>query len=164
MMSDDVGRLYFAQGTLVSTLWGEVDGEVGLVALQVPSEVDAGRHARVGMTELVGDADDGYPGLVQQAGELFQVASAIGEDETVAVLGECGEDVRGDLPGALLISSQGPVDVRHPARAGRVGAAVVAVRSRVNVQHRDGPAGITDQKGTSPATMMRCMKRRIPSG
>jgi hypothetical protein len=42
------------------------------------------------------------PGLAQQVGELFQMAGPVGEDQAVAVLAECGEDVRGDLPGALL--------------------------------------------------------------
>jgi hypothetical protein len=31
-----------------------------------------------------------------------QMAGLVGEDQAVAVLAECGEDVRGDLPGALL--------------------------------------------------------------
>jgi hypothetical protein len=31
-----------------------------------------------------------------------QTAGPVGEDQAVAVLAECGEDVRGDLPGALL--------------------------------------------------------------
>jgi hypothetical protein len=61
--------------------------------------------------------------------------------QAVAVPGERGKDVRGDLPGALFVSGQVPLDVRHPARAGRIGTTVVAVRSRLNVQHRGGPAG-----------------------
>jgi hypothetical protein len=81
------------------------------------------------------------PGLAQQAGELFQMAGPVGEDQAVAVLAECGEGVCDDLPCALLISDQVSADGRHTARAGRVGVAVVPVRSRVNVQHRGGPAG-----------------------
>ena len=85
------------------------------------------------------------PGLAQQAGELFQMAGPVGEDQAVAVLTERGEDVRDDLPGALLISGQVPVDGRHAAGTGRVGVAVVPVRSRVNVQHRGGSAGARER-------------------
>ena len=69
------------------------------------------------------------------------MAGPVGQDQVVAVLAECGEDVRDYLPGALLIIGQVPVDGRHAARAGRVGVAVVPVRSRVNVQHGGGTAG-----------------------
>jgi hypothetical protein len=37
-----------------------------------------------------------------QIGELFQMAGPVGENQAVAVLAEYGENVRGDLPGALL--------------------------------------------------------------
>ena len=69
------------------------------------------------------------------------MAGPVGQDQAVAVLAECGEDVRYDLPGALLISGQVPVDGCHAAGAGRVCVAVVPVRSRVNVHHRRRPAG-----------------------
>jgi hypothetical protein len=81
------------------------------------------------------------PGIPQQVGEPFQVAGPVGEDQAVAILAKCGEDVRDDLPGALLIGGQVPVDGRHATRTGRVGIAVVLVRGRVDVQHGDGPAG-----------------------
>ena len=45
------------------------------------------------------------------------MAGPVGQDQAVAVLAQCREDVRGDLPGALLISGQVPVDGRHAARA-----------------------------------------------
>jgi len=46
------------------------------------------------------------PGLAQQVGEPFQMAGPVGEDQAVAILAECGEDVCGDLPCALLIRDQ----------------------------------------------------------
>jgi hypothetical protein len=61
------------------------------------------------------------PGLAQQAGELFQMAGPVGEDQAVAVLAERGEDVRDDLPGALLVGGQVPADGRLPP--GRDGSA-----------------------------------------
>jgi hypothetical protein len=80
----------------------------------MPSRAALGAHPAAEYDRVV-------PGLAQQAGELFQVAGPVGEDQAVAVLAECGEDVRDDLPGALLISGQVPVDGRHAARAGGVG-------------------------------------------
>ncbi len=81
------------------------------------------------------------PGLAQPTGEPFQLAGPIGEDQAVAVLAKCGKDVQDDLPGALLIGGQVPVDGRHAARARRIGVTVVPVRGRVHVQHGGGPAG-----------------------
>jgi hypothetical protein len=104
--------------------------------------LQAGQRRRAALGAHPAAEDDRVvPGLAQQAGELFRMAGPVGEDQAVAVLAECGEDVRDDLPGALLISGQVPVDGRHAARAGRVGVAIVPVRSRVNVQHGSGPAG-----------------------
>jgi hypothetical protein len=47
--------------------------------------------------------DDGVlPGLAQKVGEPSQMAGPVGEDQAVAVLAACGENVRGDLQGALF--------------------------------------------------------------
>jgi hypothetical protein len=67
------------------------------------------------------------------------MAGPVGQDQAVAILAQGGENVCGDLAGALLVSGQVLVDRSHAAGAGRVG--VVPVFGRVKVQHRGGPAG-----------------------
>jgi hypothetical protein len=60
------------------------------------------------------------------------------------VLADCGEDVRDDLPGAILLGCQVPVDGRHTARARRVGVTVAAVQAAQfawQVEHDAAGAG-----------------------
>ena len=104
--------------------------------------LQAAQRRRAGLGAHPAAEDDRVvPGLAQQAGEPFRVAGPVGQDQAVAVLAEGGENVRGYLPGALLVSGHVPVDDCHPAGAGRVGIAVIPVRGRMNVQNGRGPPG-----------------------
>jgi hypothetical protein len=67
----------------------------------LPLQAGQRRRAAVG-THPAAENNRVVSGFAQQAGELFQMAGPVGEDQAVAVLAECGEDGRRTRRATLL--------------------------------------------------------------
>jgi hypothetical protein len=78
----------------------------------------------------------GQPNPSQRARDRLQVAGPVGEDKAVPAPAHGGCDVGGNLLVALVAGDEVLMNESHPAGCGRAGASGVAVRGRVDVQHR----------------------------